>query len=290
MALSKLFIIVIALVIAGCASQPLEQFTPLHTFRDAMPGGQRAPAMVVVPAGSFVMGPHPDDPLQPDIEKPRHRVTFDKPFAISQYEITFAEFDRFVASTANRKPSDQGWGSEHWGRGDTPVFNVSWHDAQRYAQWLSEQTGEHYQLPSESQWEYAARAGTITAFHTGDCIDTDQANYHGRYAFGACPLAPLYRGRTTPVGSFAPNPWGLYDVHGNVFEWTRDCWHTSYRGAPDDGTAWMNLGDNVNCDRRVLRGGSWSGRPRDIRSAARSHNDAEFKSIFIGFRVVRTVD
>jgi formylglycine-generating enzyme required for sulfatase activity len=246
--------------------------------------------MVAVPAGSFIMGPTPDEPMQFEIETPPHRVTFEDPFAISQYEITFTEYDRFAEATGRHKPSDKGWGPQHWGRGKTPVFNVSWHDAQRYVDWLSEQTGEHYQLPSESQWEYAARAGTVTPFYTGKCITTDQANYHGPNSFGDCPISSLYRGKTLPVGSFPPNPWGLYDIHGNIFEWTRDCWHTSYLGAPDDGTAWMNIGDNVDCRLRVLRGGSWSGRPRDIRSSARSYNNADFKSIFIGFRVVRTID
>ena len=286
----KTFAAVAALIAGGCVFQPVEQFTPLQTFQDPMPGGGLGPKMVVIPAGSFMMGPGADEPFQLDYEKPRHRVAFSKPFAISQYEITFEEYDRFVKDTGYRKPSDKGWGPEHWGRTDTPVFDVSWYDAQRYVEWLSEQTGHYYNLPSEAQWEYAARAGTTTAFTTGNCITTDQANYHGRYDFGDCPQSPLYRGKTTPVGSFPPNAWGLYDVHGNIFEWTLDCWHTSYRGAPDDGTAWMNIGDNVNCQRRVLRGGSWSGRPQDIRSTARSHNDAEFKSIFIGFRVVRGIN
>ncbi|MGD8640900.1 MAG: formylglycine-generating enzyme family protein, partial [Gammaproteobacteria bacterium] len=277
------------MLLGGCAGAPTQQFAPLQTFRDAMQDGFPGPAMVVVPAGRFMMGPTPEEPLQLPSEVPRHAVTFEEPFAISQYEITFEEFDRFVAATGYRKPSDKGWGPRHWGRTKTPVFNVSWHDAQRYVEWLSEQTGEYYQLPSEAQWEYAARAGTDTAFHTGKCINTSQANFHGNYNYGNCPTTNVYRGKTMPVGSFSPNAWGLYDVHGNIFEWTRDCWHSNYEGAPTDGNAWMNVGDNVDCELRVLRGGSWSGRPQDIRSAARSRNDADFKSIFIGFRVVRTI-
>lgn len=286
----KRYVVVLTLLLAGCALQHARHLSPLQTFSDSMRDGNAGPPMVAVPAGSFIMGPTPDEPMQFEIETPPHRVTFEDPFAISQYEITFTEYDRFAEATGRHKPSDKGWGPQHWGRGKTPVFNVSWHDAQRYVDWLSEQTGEHYQLPSESQWEYAARAGTVTPFYTGKCITTDQANYHGPNSFGDCPISSLYRGKTLPVGSFPPNPWGLYDIHGNIFEWTRDCWHTSYLGAPDDGTAWMNIGDNVDCRLRVLRGGSWSGRPRDIRSSARSYNNADFKSIFIGFRVVRTID
>jgi formylglycine-generating enzyme required for sulfatase activity len=274
----------------GCALQPAEQFQPLQKFQDPLSIGGLGPKMVVVPADDFMMGSSPGEPVHFDAEHPRHQVTFTKPFAISQYEITFAEFDRFVDATGHRKPSDKGWGKAHWGRTDTPVFDVTWHDAQRYVEWLSEQTGKRYRLPSEAQWEYAARAGTTTAFNTGNCIHTDHANYHGQYEFGDCPVAPGYFGKAVPVGSYEPNAWGLYDVHGNIFEWIRDCWHSNYEGAPDDGSAWMNEGDNGDCERRVIRGGSWSGRPLDIRSAYRARNDVNFKSIFIGFRVMRELD
>ncbi|WP_455221355.1 formylglycine-generating enzyme family protein [Kaarinaea lacus] len=283
-------LILLPCLLQSCALQPEEHFQPLQTFQDSLSTGSSGPKMVAIPAGNFMMGPSPDGPVHIDSEKPRHKVIIVKPFAISQNEITFAEYDQFVKDTGYRRPSDKGWGTAYWGRGNMPVFDVTWHDAQRYAEWLSDQTGRTYRLPSEAEWEYAARAGTTTAFSTGNCINTDQANFHGRYEFGDCPLSPTYRGKTTPVGSFKPNAWGLYDVHGNMFEWTRDCWHTSYKGAPDDGSPWLNEGDNVNCKRRVLRGGSWSGRPVDIRSANRSHNDANFKSIFIGFRVVRELD
>ncbi|WP_455208868.1 formylglycine-generating enzyme family protein [Kaarinaea lacus] len=277
-------------VLHACALQPKEQFQPLEQFQDPLSIGGMGPKMVVIPAGEFMMGAPPGEPMSFDAERPVHKVTIRKPFAISQYEITFAEYDRFVVDTGYRSPSDKGWGTEYWGRNNMPVFDVTWQDAQRYVEWLSEQTGERYRLPSEAEWEYAARAGTTTAFSAGDCINTDQANFHGRYEFGDCPLPDAYRGKATPVGSFKPNTWGLYDVHGNMFEWTGDCWHPSYDGAPDNGTAWMNEGDDVNCERRVLRGGSWSGRPVDIRSANRSHNDADFRSIFIGFRVVRKLN
>ena len=274
-------------LVFGCAQYPAKNYTPLEIMQDTLADGSKGPLLVVIPAGSFIMGPATNEPKKFPAEQPSHRVTIDEPFAIGQFELTFEDYDRYVAATGAEKPSDKGWGTRYWGRIKTPVFNVSWHDAQRYLEWLSEQTGQHYRLPSEAEWEYAARAGTTTAFHTGDCINTDQANYHGQYEFGDCPVSTLYRGKVIDVGSFAPNAWGLHDVHGNIFEWTLDCWHTNYQGAPDNGSAWMNEGDNVNCDRRVLRGGSWSGRPLDLRSGGRSYNEASFKSIFIGFRVVR---
>ena len=288
--LLSLIVVLLLLQLQSCALQPKEQLQPLQNFQDPLSIGGLGPKMVVIPIGEYKMGAPPDEPMSFDTERPVHKVTIRKPFAISQYEITFAEFDRFVEATGHRKPSDKGWGKAHWGRTDTPVFDVTWHDAQLFVEWLSEQTSKHYQLPSEAQWEYAARAGTTTAFNTGDCIHTDQANYHGQYEYGDCPMAPGYFGKALPVGSYPPNAWGLYDVHGNIFEWIRDCWHTNYEGAPDDGSAWMHEGDNVDCDKRVLRGGSWSGRPVDIRSAYRARNNTNFKSIFIGFRVVRELD
>ena len=155
------------------------------------------------------------------------------------------------------------------------MINVSWNDAQAYVRWLSESTGAAYRLPSESEWEYAARAGTTTPFHTGSTISTDQANYGGN------------RGSTTPAGTFALNAFGLYDMHGNVWEWVEDCWHDDYGGAPSDGTAWTRGGD---CGRRVLRGGSWDSVPRYLRSANRTGYTTGYRLGLAGFRVSRTLD
>ena len=206
-----------------------------------------------------------------DNEGSRHRVTL-RSFAMGVKEVTFDEWDACVRGGGcdGYRPDDEGWG-----RGARPVINVSWEDAQAYVSWLSEITGAQYRLPSESEWEYAARAGTTTPYHTGSTISTDQANY--RYS----------RGRTTPVGTFAPNAFGLYDVHGNVWERVEDCWHDDYRGAPSDGTAWTRGGD---CGRRVLRGGSWDGDPRSVRSASRSRNATGYRNGNAGFRVSRTLD
>ena len=235
------------------------------------------PEMVVIPAGAFRMGSpasaseegrHDDEGPQHRVEGPQHRVEL-RSFALGVTEVTFDEWDACVRGGGcdGYRPDDEGWG-----RGARPVINVSWEDAQAYVSWLSGSTGAAYRLPSESEWEYAARAGTETPFHTGATISTDQANYSGR---------------TTPVGTFAPNAFGLHDVHGSVWEWVEDCWHDSYRGAPRDGAAWTSSGD---CGRRVLRGGSWNAYPGNLRSAARYMHPTEHRNYHVGFRVARTLD
>lgn len=168
-------------------------------------------------------------------------------------------------------PSDQGWG-----RGRQPVLNVSWADANGYARWLSEQTGKRYRLPSESEWEYAARAGTVTAYWWGDGVGEARANCNG--------CGSQWGGRQpAPVGSFGANPWGLNDTSGNLWEWVADCWHDGYSGAPSDGSAW----DSEKCASRVVRGGSWDVPPINVRSASRAPMSADFRGNEIGFRLVR---
>ena len=181
--------------------------------------------MVVVPAGSFMMGSSERELGRDSDEGPQHKVTIAEPFAVGKYEVTFDEWEACVASGGcdSYKPKDQGWG-----RGPRPVINVSWNDAIAYVEWLSAKVGKPYRLPSEAEWEYAARAGTTTRYWWGDEITIENANY-GRNV-----------GKTTDVGSYPPNRWGLYDMQGNVWEWTEDCYHDSYKVAPEDGSAWMN--------------------------------------------------
>jgi len=249
-----------------------------ESFRDC----DVCPEMVVIPAGSFRMGSPEGESGRSEDEGPVHTVTFERPFAIARHEVAFDEWDACVRDGSCRhKPDDEGWG-----RGRRPVINVSWKDAKEYVQWLSRKTGQDYRLPSEAEWEYAARAGTKTPFFTGDCISTDQANYDGNYDYDGCGAKTgVYRGKTLPVGSLASNAWGLYDVLGNVWEWTEDCWNDSYEGAPSDGSAWTD-GD---CSRRVLRGGSWGNYPDVVRSADRNRNDTVLRNDFIGFRPARTL-
>lgn len=238
----------------------------------------RCPEMVVVPAGRYLMG-SPATEQGRDVdgdEGPQHFVTIPKAFAIGKYEVTFEEWDVCVADGAcPYRPDENGWG-----RGRRPVINVAWSDVATFIAWLSKKTGKTYRLPSETEWEYAARAGTTTAYSTGSSISTDQANFDDSVAGG------IARRQTLPVGSFPPNPFGLFDVHGNVAEWTEDCWNGGYSGAPSDGRAWVQ-GD---CSRHVIRGYSFAHGPDALRSASRSGPVGDYRSEAIGFRLARDLE
>ena len=254
---------------------PRTTISPGQTFQDPLKIGGEGPPMVVVPAGRFVMGSPLNESERSEAEGPQHEVRIAQPFAMGVYAVTFDEHDRFAADTQREKPYDGGWG-----RGKRPVITVSWDDAQAYCAWLSSQTGRNYRLPSEAEWEYACRAGTTTPFYTGERLTTDQANFNGNYTYNGSAKGE-YREQTSPVGSFAPNAFGLYDMHGNVWEWCQDAWHGGYDGAPEDGSAWEG-GKGAS---RLLRGGSWSSNPRRCRAAYRNFNDPDYRVSGIGFRV-----
>jgi formylglycine-generating enzyme required for sulfatase activity len=238
------------------------------------------PELVPIPTGTFSMGSDNSELERDSGEGPRHEVRIAAGFAIGRYEVTFDEWDACLsAGGCTERPDDKGWG-----RGRLPVINVSWEDAQQYVAWLSRNTGKLYRLPSEAEWEYAARAGTATPFHTGPQIAPDQANYDGTY-FSVYSLKGAFRGKTEPVGTFPPNAFGLYDVHGNVWEWVQDRHHNSYGAAPPDGSAWEQ-GESA---RRVLRGASWQDYAGALRSAYRNGYDADRRTDSTGFRVARTL-
>ncbi|MDG4551118.1 MAG: SUMF1/EgtB/PvdO family nonheme iron enzyme [Candidatus Contendobacter sp.] len=249
-----------------------------QVFRDTLSDGTRGPAMVVIPAGSFTMGSSADEPeRQPD--ERQHDVRING-FAMGQYEVTFEEYDRFCTATGREKPSDQGWG-----RGRRPVINVDWNEAVTYAEWLSKQTSKQYRLPTEAEWEYAARAGTTTPFWTGRCVTTDQVNYDGRFGYGSPDCGAktdVYRGKTLPVGSFKPNPWGLYDTMGNVWELTCSAYEEYYNGAEERCST-------KDTDRVAVRGGSWYRYPNRVRSALRSWDDPTDRDYHQGFRLARSL-
>ena len=228
------------------------------------------PEMVVIPSGSFQMGCVSGIDCDDD-EKPVHEVRIDS-FALSKYEVTFEEYDRFTDATGREQAIDV----DDWGRGRHPVIRISWYDASAYAAWLSSQTGKRYRLPTEAEWEYAARAGTETAYSWGNDIGVNRANCDG------CGSRWDDK-QTTPVGSFRANRWGLHDMHGNVPEWVQDCWNDNYRGAPTDGSAW----ESGNCDWRVYRGCSWPYGPRNLRSADRGWHSTDLRNYSLGFRVAR---
>ena len=240
----------------------------VRTIRDCR---EECPELVVVPAGSFTMGAAEGEENRHASEGPAHGVVIAKPFAIGRYEVTFAQWDACLADGGCRsRPNDRGWG-----RGNRPVIYVSWKDTVEYVDWLSRRTGKHYRLPSEAEWEYAARAGTRTPYWWGETVGEDLANC---LDCGASAVD-----RTTPVGSHLPNPFGLYDVHGNVWEWVRDCWAESYAGAPTDGSA-MVLPD---CNMHVVRGGAWGLSRNELRVTRRIGDRADLRSGRRGFRVVR---
>jgi formylglycine-generating enzyme required for sulfatase activity len=240
------------------------------------------PEMAVVPAGEFLMGSPPDEDGRGGEESQLHGVVIPKPFAIGRYTITFDEWTACATDggCGGYKPRHS-----EWGEGDRPVIYVSWDDARAYVKWLSEKTGKNYRLLSEAEWEYGARAGQgTTPFWWGRVISTDLANYNGNYIYPGGKNGE-YRRKTVPVRSFKENPWGLYQVHGNVWQWVEDCWHGDYKGAPSDGSAWVT----DDCSHHMLRGGSWDDGPASLRSASRNANTRGMRHDAFGFRVARTI-
>jgi len=219
-------------------------------------------------------------------EKPRHAVEIAYAFAVGAYEVTLAEWEACVNEGGCSSVPLERHGESDGGK--QPVTHVTWHEANGYTEWLSGRTGMDYRLPSESEWEYAARANTTTPYYSGVAITSKQANFDGRYDFrsNVVTSSEIYMARTLEVGSFEANAFGLHDVHGNAGEWTLDCYNSHYDGAPEDGRAW----ETGNCARRVVRGGSWKDKPLDIRSARRHANVPDERSSKVGFRVLRTFE
>lgn len=245
----------------------------LRAFNDTLKGGGAGPEMVELAVAGYFMGSYGNS-LNFE-EGPRHLVKLPG-FSIGKYEVTFDEYDRFARATGRRLPYD-----ESWGRGERPVINVSWHDAQDYVDWLSDQTGHTYRLPSEAEWEYAARGGSYwmywwMAAEDAEATDGVWANCHN--------CGSEWDGvRTAPVGQFPANTYGLYDMAGNVQEWIADCYHESYDGAPQDGSVWLR----PHCTQRVVRGGGYTSPLDTLRSAKRGQLDQDTRLDNLGFRVVR---
>ena len=242
---------------------------PGRVFRDC----PSCPELVVIPGGRFRMGSTDEY----DGAQPVHDVTVAS-FALGRYEVTFEEFLRFRVASGWPYPDRN---EEEWGWPGGPVKHVSWADVQAYLAWLSAETGKRYRLPSEAEWEYAARAGTTTVYSWGNEIGDNRANCDG------CG-SRWDDEQTAPVGSFGANAWGLHDMHGNVSEFVEDCWHENYTGAPSDGTAWTSGGD---CGSLILRGGSFYDLPRYLRSTFRGGaiTPDVRGAANIGFRVARTL-
>jgi formylglycine-generating enzyme required for sulfatase activity len=256
-------------VLSAAAEQVLK---PGDSFREC---AKDCPDMIVIPAGSFTMGSPASEAGRGANEGPQRTVTIAKPFAVAKFELTFAAWDACAAyGDCDRNVSDSGWG-----RGQSPLIDVTWNDAQQYVRWLSKTTGKPYRLLSEAEFEYAARAGTQTAYYWGDQIGTGNADCDG--------CGSMWDNKqTVPVGSFKPNAFGLYDMAGNVWQWVEDCLHPNYQGAPADGSAWTQ---GVDCTAHMDRGGSWRSPPTRLRSAARNWYGPLYLDNGGGFRVARAL-
>jgi formylglycine-generating enzyme required for sulfatase activity len=254
-------------VLSAAAERALK---PLESFREC---AKDCPTMIVVPAGEYTMGSPPTESGRDANEGPQHQVAITASFAVSQFDVTFADLDACIAVGGCAATPDGGFG-----RGAKPAINVAWDGAERYVAWLSRMTGRNYRLLTEAEWEYAARANSTTAYYWGDELGKGNANC------SHCGSAWDNR-ETSPVGSFKPNAFGLYDMAGNVWQWVQDCYHDDYRGAPADGSAWASL----DCDRHVVRGGSWTFNPTGLRSANRSYDASDNRYASLGFRIGRSL-
>jgi formylglycine-generating enzyme required for sulfatase activity len=240
------------------------QFASGTVLRDVREG----PVMLRIAGGSFIMGSNRSQLLAD--ERPAHKVEV-KSFAISRNEVTFEEYDKFARATGRRLPDDS-----DWGRGKRPVIYVDWDDAIAYTEWLSRRTGKRYRLPTEAEWEYAARGGSDDMYWWGYQIGKGRAN-----CFDCGSKWDSVS--TAPAGSFEPNGFGLHNTAGNVREWVEDCYHPSYDGAPTDGSAWIEKG----CRERVARGGAFNKPAESMGSTKRGHYDSDARLPMVGFRVVR---
>ena len=246
----------------------------------ARSGALALPEMVPIPAGDFWMGANAEeDKFASVLELPRRLVRIEKAFYAGKHPVTFAQYDAFAAATPYAHvPDDRGWG-----RGNLPVVNVNWDDAEAYVTWLRQVTGQAYRLLSEAEWEYCCRAGSTGVFSTGNQISTTQANFlYLDFERGILPGI----GRPMPVGSYPANAMGLHDMHGNVCELVADAWHDHYESAPCDGSAWAEPYDTVW---RVSRGGGWDGLPRILRCAFRDWVRHDQRLDNMGFRVARDI-
>jgi len=282
-------------VVAADAAQDVAPAGTDSVLRDKfLDSDTRGPELVLLPTGRFQMGsPEHERKIAMAAgsqqgwlarELPQHWVGMERPIAMGRHPVLVEEWEQFVRATDWRPSGEVDWRAPGFAQtGRHPVVGVNWFDAIRYLRWLSEMTGQRYRLPSEAEWEYACRAGTRSAFNCGDTISPEQANYDGNFTYNGGPRGAYRRG-TTPAAMFAPNPWGLYDMHGNVWEWVQDVVHDNYEGAPLDGSAWETGGDQA---RRILRGGSWLYNPRYLRSALRNGFSAVLSNDIVGFRVVR---
>lgn len=256
---------------AGEESRRKEEEAKKRPRAGAVVRNQMGMELAYVPAGSFMMGSPASEVGRSNDEGPHHQVTIRDGFYMGRYEVTQAQWQQVMGSNPSSFKAE-----------NLPVETVSWNEAQEFIRKLNAMNdGYVYRLPTEAEWEYACRAGTTTPFAFGSTLSSDQANFDGNYPYGGAAKG-VFREKTTTVGSFQPNAFGLYDMHGNLWEWCEDWYHDSYNGAPADGSAWLGGGGQY----RVLRGGSWDYNANYLRSAYRDRNVPDYRNISLGFRVV----
>lgn len=255
--------------------------------------------MILLTPAMFLMGSAGDECGRLDVEGPQHRVTIRAAFEVGKFPVTKDQFALFVAESGYQTGNlCRVWDGGDWEErdgsfrnpgfaqdGNHPAVCVSWDDAQAYANWLAQRTKRGYRLLTEAEWEYAARAGTTSPYWWGGSITPDHANYNASTIYGARGQLGSWRQRTVSVATFVANPWGLFQMHGNIWEWVQDCWERDYNGAPVDGRARQ---ETAKCHLRVLRGGSWANGPRGLRAARRHAARPDLRRSDIGFRLART--
>jgi formylglycine-generating enzyme required for sulfatase activity len=270
---------------AGRAFQPAHVLSLTEesalTQGDQFKECENCPQMIVVPSGSFTMGSPPSEVGRDESEEPLHLVIFPQPFAVGRFAVSVSEWKACVADSGCIRQNET---RRSQGRDQDPIVNVSWNDAQMYVAWLSLKTGKNYRLLSEAEREYVTRAGSATPLWWGSTITTDQANYDGKHSYAEGARGE-FRNQVVAVDSFLPNPWGLFQVHGNVWEWVQDCYRSTYSEPLQDGLPWFD----DKCDLRVTRGGSWRSPPKDLRAASRGRMAAFWSTPNTGLRVARTL-
>lgn len=291
---------VVATALAAPSLAEEGSLAPGALLRDTLRDGSAGPEMVVLPAGTFVMGSPESETGHDFTEGPQAAITIARPFAVARYELTWDEWEQCVAAggcednarKAYGERRDAGWpGDAGYGRGRRPVINVAWDDAAAYVAWLSAETGKRYRLLSEAEWEYAARAGSTGRFSWGEADPVCEPGQPNTANFSNPASTSLMGGcngrNTEPVGYSAPNAFGLYDMHGNVREWVQDCFHVYLDGIPADGSPWM-----TDCARggegHVFRGGSFTGGANQARSASRQATIG--REVNMGFRIARKIE
>jgi formylglycine-generating enzyme required for sulfatase activity len=260
-------------LLALLIGNPVHAYTPGSVFSDALPQDQQGPPLVVVPAGRYLLGDHSGRGNHN--ERPLTPIEISRPFAIGRYEVSFTDWQHYAEAISTAMPDNEGWGLS----AQRPVIHVSWHQALAYSQWLSKVTGQRYRLPTEAEWEYAARAGSTSYYWWGEQLDSPETR--PRAHCRGCATSRLIQSKTERVGQFAANAFGLYDTAGNVWEWT-----ASRFASPFDGSE-QQVASLLDKSPRVVRGGAWNSGPTYLRSSQRDMKQPQHKDYALGFRVLR---